>query len=623
MRVSTLILLVLVIALGLYIRFFERHRDPTERKREIARRVLRINPSRITAIRVTQPELQYTLEKREEEWRLVSPVDARADAGVITRLLDTIEWLERGDVIRGREWRNKGMTLADFGLEDPRARIHLKSPDKEWTLLLGRDTPVAGNMFIKELNDASIFVVPTNLLADLPASIDALRDRRIFLGFPGDVTRIDLRRREGVLSLARSDIGSWRMQQPWNSRAASTAVRDLLDQLFTSRIVDFIAETIDAAPLYGLDEPLAQASVTGDRRYGEQTLLIGKPTLTDSNFLYATRSGENRVFTVPRSLLDALQTRAEILRDRRVLTMTAYEIAAIRIEEGERSILLAKDESGAWEIREPIRARADANRIQNAIAEWAGLRIESFIDNFSTNLAAWGLEPPARRLVFSRRMPADAASSKTAADDDQIVLVSTSAPSNGLVTALLAHENTLVRIQESALASLPFDVFAFRSLEILNMDVASVRSLTRQENRVEETIVRDSPTNDFRAAVPGTLLDPEQVKSTLETLSSLRAVRFVAASDDLASYGLEPPHAQLTIGVAGELAPVRTLVIGREAPDGVYAALRGGDAIFVLSRETTDKLLRPLYQPPRPTADRRPASAQPERPAEPLIPPNG
>ncbi|MCS6771360.1 MAG: DUF4340 domain-containing protein [Kiritimatiellae bacterium] len=598
MRLSTLILLALVIALGLYIRFFEQHRDPTDRKREIARRVLRMNPARITIIRVTRPDLQVTLERRDDEWRLVSPVESRADAGAVTRLLDTIELLERGDVIRGREWRNKGMTLADFGLDDPRARIELRSAEKSWTLLVGRDTPVGGTMFIKDENDTSIFVVSTNLLADLPSTVDSLRDKRVFLGFPGDVTRLDLRRREGMLSLTKTDAGTWRMQQPWSGRAAPASVRDLLDQLFTARIVEFIAESFDAAPLYGLDEPSAQASVTGHRRYGEQTLLLGKSPPGDSNVVYATRAGEPRVFTVPRSLLDALQVRAESLRDRRALTFTSYEISSIRIEEGERAILLARDESsGAWELREPVRARADENRIQNALAEWTGLRIEAFIDGADTNYSAWGLAPPARRLVFSRRSsPAESASPRVSSEDDQVVLLSTHAPSNGLITALLAHEQSLIRIQASAAEALPFDPFIYRHPVVLSFDTTTVRILSLAVAHLEQSVLRDAPTNEFRSATQGAAPDPEQVRTALSTLASLRATRFVGPMSDLTVYGLDPPRATLTIGFEGELAPVRALLIGRDSEDGVFAALRGGDAIFVIPADVRDKLLKPLYK---------------------------
>lgn len=596
MRASTLILLIAVVALGLYIRFYERHQDATDRKREIARRVLRINPTRINTLRVTQPDLQFTAERRDREWRLTSPVNARADAGAIARIIDAIELLERSDLIRGREWRKKGMTLADFGLEVPRARITLASTEKEWTLLIGRDTAAGGNLYLKEAHDSSVFIVSTNLLSDLPTSLNALRDRRVFLGFPGEVTRIDLRRREGLLSLARTEVGNWRIQQPWTGRAAGAGVQDLLDQLFTARIADFIAESFDAAPLYGLDEPAAQAAVTGDRRYGEQVLLIGKPVAGDTNLVYATRVGEGTVFAIPRSVLDLLQTRAEPLRDRRVLTLPAYDIARMRVEEGERALELARDEAGGWEIREPIRAKANDARIQNVLAEWTGLRIESFADPGETNLVALGFNPPLRQITFSRR-PAGAA------EDDAVIQFSTLTPSNDLILARLAHENVVIRLRADTADSIPLSALAFRHLEAIQVDAANVRTLSIIRNGREESVLRDTVTNEFRAGTPGMVIDADHVRAVIDTLAALRATAYVAPAEDASAFGLDAPAAQLTVGIQGGLAPVRTLLIGRETEEGVHAMLRGGDAVFLIPHATRDKLLLPLYKSSRTTKE--------------------
>lgn len=595
MRASTLILLIAVVALGLYIRFFERHQDATDRKREIARRVLRINPSRIQTLRVVRPDLQFTAVRRDHEWRLTSPVNARADAGSISRIIDAVELLERSDLIRGREWRKKGMTLADFGLDEPRARIMLASADKEWTLLIGRDTVAGGNLYLKEANDSSIFIASTNLLSDLPRSLDALRDRRAFLGFPGEVTRLDLRRRDGLLTLARTDVGNWRMLQPWVGRATSAGVQDLLDQLFTARIAEFIAESFDAAPLYGLDEPAAQVLVTGDRRYGEQVLQIGKPVVGDTNLVYATRAGEGTVFAVPRALLETLQIKADTLRDRRVITVPIYDIARVRVEEGERVLELTRDETGGWEIREPVRNKANAERIQAALAEWTGMRIESFVEPSETNLVALGLDPPACRLIFSRRL--------TAAEDDVDIQFSTLPPSNGLALALLANEKTYVRLRASAVDAFPLSSLAFRHPEAIAIDTNALRSLTIFRNGREESVLRDTATNEFRAATPGAVLDTENVLAVIETLASLRAIEYVAIADEAARYGLVAPAAQVTVGIQGGLAPVRTLLIGTDREEGVHAMLRGGDAIFLIPHATRDKLLLPLYKSTRTMKD--------------------
>lgn len=620
MRTSTWLLLIAVLATGLYIGLLDRKKDSTDRKRAIARRVLRIDPARITSVRVIRPTLQFVAEKRGDQWRLTSPVAARADNGVIARLIDTIELLDRSDVIRGRDQRRQGLTLADFGLDDPRARIVLGSAEKEWTLLIGRDTPVGGNLFLKEAGDSSVFVAPTNLLADLPATIDALRDRRLFLGLPAEVNRLDLRRPEGLLNLVRVDVGNWRMQQPWSGRAASAAVQEILDQLFTARIVDFVAESFDAAPLYGLDEPTAQATVTGERGMGEQALLLGKPVDRNTNLVYATMQGEGNVFTVNRSLLDALQVKADALRDRRLLTMPIFDITTVRIEEDERTILLARNaETGQWEMLEPARQGVDEPAIQSALSEWAGARIESFLDGAGTNAPPPGVEKPARRITFARRALAVSTNAAPVAvhpDDEATLLVFS--PTSEWTLVKWSHETAAALIDPGVLDTLPADPLYYRSREVLNLDTAAVQSLTLTIDGREESVLRAGE-NSFTAA-GSTAVDAEALARTLETLASLRARAYVADGvENLTAYGLAEPRAQLVIGLQGgaAAAPTRTLWIGADTPEGgCYAMIRGGDVVFTLDASTRDKLLASLYKS-APPAKEKPIAPTSHEPIEP------
>lgn len=621
MRTSTWLLFIAVLATGLYIGLLDRKKDSTDRKRAIARRVLRIDPTRINSLRVLQPDLQFAAEKRGDQWQLTSPMSARADNGVIARLIDTIELLERSDVIRGREQRRQGLTLADFGLDDPRTRIVLGSAEKEWTLLVGRDTPVGGQLFLKEARDSSVFVAPTNLLADLPASIDALRDRRLFIGLPGDVNRLDLRRPEGLLNLARVDVGNWRIQQPWSGRAASGPVRDILDQLFTARVVDFVAESFDAAPLYGLDEPTAQAIVTGDRRMGEQVLLLGKPVDRNTNLVYATMQGKSAVYTVNRTLLDALQVKAETLRDRRLLTLPVFDIASIRIEEGERSILLNRSADGSgWELLAPVQQKANEQLIQSALAEWSGARIESFLDRTGTNALPPGMETPVGRITFSRRPLAtttNGAASAANPDEEAVLLIFEQGERANRTLVKWAHEELPVTIARAVLDALPASPLYYRSPEVLTLDPDAVRSLSRSVDGREESVIRDG-TNQYRAAAGSAVVDMEHVQRTLDTLAVLRAKTHVAAAaDNLPAYGLAEPRAQLLVGIQGGAAPTRTLWIGGEDPDGnAYAMIRGGDVVFTLDPSVRDILLAPLYKSAEPAKENPVVPSSPE-PIEP------
>jgi hypothetical protein len=588
---TTLTLLVAVLALGSYVWFVERKADSTDRRQELARRALRFDPDKVKSVRIVTDRLQAVVEKQGDQWRLTSPMLARADAGEVSRILDNLELLDRGDVITSRQQRKRQLALSDFGLDQPRARIVLDEGDRELTLLIGRDTPLGGNLFIKEASDSSVLTASTNLLADLPASVAALRDRRLFLGFPGESTRLDLKRRDGLLQLARDPSATWRVQKPFVGRAAYDAVQDLLDALYAARAADFVADSFAAASLYGLDEPAAQITIVGDPKYGEQVLLLGKPIEGRPDQVYATVQGTETVIAVDQKLLAAVAVKAEDLRDHRLLTLPAYDIGYIEVREGERSLKLARQEDGVWSLTEPRQFQAHDERVQAILSEWTGLRVETFLDQPGTNLAALGFAPPARRITFARRAPA-------AGDEATTLLVSSQAADAGLITVQLLGEETLYRVRDDGLRALPMDPLYYRDLAVLQLDPASVRSVTVQAEGREQGAMRDAPTNGFRAAVAGAELAAPAVDALVAAASRLQAVAYVEENPvDLAAYGLDAPEAVVTLGLTGEGAISKSILLGAEASPGtVYALVRGLDVVFTLDKAVRDKFRQPLYK---------------------------
>ena len=618
---TTLLLLIAVLLLGGYIALVERQSELQDRRQERARRALRFDPARVSGLRLATAHLQVALEKETGAWRLVQPVRARADAGEVARILETLEQLVRSDIITGREQREQNLSLEDFGFTQPRARISLREGGRDMTLLIGRDTPLGGNMFVKVETENSVFVASTNLMAILPAQVADLRERQLFQGLPGEVARLDIRRADGLLQLARTDQGVWRMQKPYAGRASFAGVQELLNHLFEIRVVDFVADTIAAASLYGLDEPVAQVTLAGGRAQGEQVLRLGRPVESRPQEIYATLEGFEHVFSVPATLLDTLAARASELRDRRLLTLPAHDIGYIRMEEEEHAIGLARADDSTWSAQEPRQFKVSSARMQAVLSEWTGLRIETFIDNPGTNLAKWGLSPPARRITFARRAPAPAAAPVAAPapaqvaaatavpatahpDDSVTVLVAREEiPDPNLVLVKLANEEPLYRVSRDGLAVLPMDSLYFRDPVILALEGGDIRSLSRSVNGEQQTVERTSATTEFKA-MAGQAVDTAGVSNVLAALQQVSAQDFVVEDPEvLETWGLAQPRAALSIGLSGQGALGKAIIIGDDAgPDTVFAMLRGQGLVFTLPKRVRDHLLSNLYQQKTETA---------------------
>ena len=597
---TTFILLAAVLGLGSYIYVVERKLDQQDRRQEKARRALRFDPDQVSGLRLSTSDLQLALEKKDTDWRMVQPFQARADAGEVAGILDELEMLVRSDVITGREQRKQNLTPSDFGFAQPRARITLRENGQELTLLIGRDAPLGGTMFLKLESEQSIFAASTNLWNVLPRSPSDLRERQVFLGPPAEFARLEIRQPDGLTQLTRTDQGAWRLQKPVVGRAAYATIQSILNSLMEVRAVDFVAESIAASSLYGLDEPQAQITLAGSRAYGDQVLRIGRSVEGRTNELYAAQEGSESIFTISSDLLPALEFNATDLRDRRLITLSAYDIGYIRTTEGERNIALVRDDKGDWTVREPRQFTADGNKVLALLAEWTGLRIESFIENSGTNLVAWGLDKPVRQITFARKEPAssDRKAATTAQEDDSVtVLVARSEKSSqDLILVKLANEETLYEIKRDALATLPMQPLFYRDPVALAINPDEIRRLTLTTASGEQTVERASATNSFQAS-SAVKVDDAAIARTLAALKQVNAIDYVAEEpESLDMWGLATPRATLTIGLSGQGALGKSVILGEDAgPGSVFAMVRGQGLVFTLSKELRDQLLTPLY----------------------------
>jgi hypothetical protein len=158
------------------------------------------------------------------------------------------------------------------------------------------------------------------------------------------------------------------------------------------------------------------------------------------------------------------------------------------------------------------------------------------------------------------------------------------------------------------------DPLSFRDRTLLAVPPDDVVRIVSIRNGASQTVLRES---DGRwAPAPGQTgrVDEAAVADILFATADLRAVSLENRDmGQKAAYGLEPPSAVLTLGLAGEAGIRKTVYLGfRARTVGLYAMIQGHDVVFVLDPSTADALSRNLFvtEPPGetpPTSDQESA----------------
>ena len=598
---TTLLLLAAVLVLGAFIAFFERKTDSTGVREELARKVLRVNPESVSYLLFESTNLVVECAKEDGTWMMLRPVRARADADEIDRILSGLRDLPRGEIITPEEQKARGITPAQYGLDQPRARVTWGDNLRRRTLLVGRDAPLGGAVYVREDPGADIVATGTNLVSLIPASSVGVRDHAVFHGAFEKVRRLEISGSDGFVRAVRTDRGRWLIQQPIEARAAPIVIQGILDNLFNLRVEDFVADSGASPVAYGLDDPAIKVTVGLGDKDGDTTLLVGNLCPTNPARVYAKLKGSDSIIAVATNVLAGLRTGISGLRDQRLMTMSTYDFSYFRAQQGEHVIELRKDDTNGWQVVQPKPWAADDPQVRNMLASWAGASVIGFIDHAATNLAAWGLEPPAQVLRFARRAPTnELARVGVPGDDEVVVRVSSQRQNPGRVIVKLDHEDALYEILSDVLDTVSYDPLNYRSREVLRLNADDVTRITRTRGGAEESIERSAadvflPAQPYRAVV-----DQDAIKDVLMTVSHLRAARFVADDPkNLAEFGLKPPQATLTLGLRGESGIGRAILFGAEAgSEGIYAMLRGQDVVFVLDPLSQKKLLQELSAVP-------------------------
>ncbi len=608
LKTTFFLLLALVLAASVYW-LVDREREGSEPP-AAEKTLLAIEPEKITYVSFFREGEFIECVNDRGQWMLQKPVAARADSACMDRILAGFEMLPRGEMISAAQRQARGLTLEDYGLAKPRARIVLGSGAKRILLAVGGEASLKNAVYVRLDQDDLVVATSTNLLEIMPRGADALRDPSLLAGAPAFVQRLEIKRADGPLVQLAKEGAEWVIHKPVLARADWMKVSRLLDQVFALTVSRFVMDRMGDPAAYGLDdeEAVLQLGIWQADDKTEARLAFGKKADERGGAVYAARLDLGALVTVGRDRLEALLAAAADLRDSRLYFMAPETMGSIRIEEGERALEFRKGADSAWWIVEPRQWKADGRAMADLISRLNTFRFDPVAEG--TNGAAVESEAPAYVLrvaggyaagggatqgVALAAAPPPAASGERA---KRALMISALRPGQEFVLARFEGEAPVYRISASAVSTLSLDPLSYRDSAVLALDPSLIRRITLRKDGGEQ-IVEQAETGLWQPAAPaGGELQRGALSDLLARTAELKALRFERGdSRNLAVYGLSEGRAVLTFSLTGEGGVQKVIVFGDPSEDlGVYAMVQGQDLVFVLEKTLADGLRRDLVR---------------------------
>ncbi|MEI7879651.1 MAG: DUF4340 domain-containing protein [bacterium] len=609
----TIWLFILVVVTGFFVLVSVRKSDSPSRALPSDVPLLHFNPEAITRLALTVGEISIECVRREGQWFLSRPMEARADEARIRRIIEALANSRIRESLSPERLVQRRLTAASFGLEVPRVRLSVGNEMRVDEILFGDESPLGDLVYLRFKEGSDVLGATCKFSDILPIDFDSIRDRSVFPASLKRVIRLELKYPGVFLQLALRD-GQWRIQQPMDARADNLQVEQLLQSLMALKIVSFGAAEAPSDPaVYGLstDEAVMQISLTSEGGRAPLVLTVGKVRQDLPALIYAKVSDVASICSINREVLALQSVKAESLRDRRLCNADPAAIVSIMLREGDSKLVLEKNTETGWVILEPFRFKADAQAVGGLIRAICSLKSTETSGAGATNTPGGAFSALPCRLAVSTVLP-----SMMATNQPQLSALDGTSWSYRFSVPVLSESNSLVYCEEgksiteiqpqelrrvwpkSPQGLSLGDPRPYMDCRMLEMASDQVRRITLTRNGREETVTVGNDGVWLADSPPDGQIVKGAIPALLNLASSLRGERIESMNaTNLLVYGIDESSTRVTFGLTGTSGIQKTVLIGGACgTNGVYTMIQGQDVVFVIKKEMAQALSRPLVE---------------------------
>jgi hypothetical protein len=598
---ATLALLIVTAGVFTYLFLVERNAPNTADAAREAQNVLNFSRDKITGITIQNGDDKIDIRRHDDKWRLETPIKDQADAAAVNNLLGDLENWQKDATISAKEMEADKSKIADFGLAQPKLRLKLSGEKAPPEILFGKEAALEGKMYVRFANSKETFLVNQSIRKAIDKKPEDFRDRKLTDLIMAQVVRAVLKTPAGEMELQKKG-DHWEIVKPLHTRADDQKVGDLIAQVTTARIQQFVADDKGDLHPFGLAEPRGSITLfTQDDKPGAagQILQIGSAPEKEKDQVYVRFASRGFVYTLPKKIEEMLNAKPDDLRDRHLVRIDTKILDRITIDAGGKgkTVLARKNEN--WTIASRNNAPANSTEVQRLIDRMQNEQVTKFVENVASNLANYGLDKPELTLTFSSYASENTAETK--AGEEPFASVAFGKVEGDNVYARVGDEPFIVTVRRALLDQIWTDPSQWQDLSVFNFKPEQIHRVTIKTDKELELI--RGPNNQWKWAKDSGPINQPNVQSILNALSTLHAERWIGGT--LPGHGLDKPQLVATFTTSPDDKATHKLSVGGNAPNGNwFAKVDEREGTFTISAADLNTLKLPLVgqESPTPTA---------------------
>ena len=585
---TTLVLAAIVLGVLAYLKFFEVKQPSTGEAKRQAQNVVNFDRNKISSIVIQNGDEKIEMQRRDNKWRLEAPIKDQADSSLIESLLSDLENWQKDGTISAKEIETDQSKLNEYGVNRPKLRLKLIGQDRPPAILFGKDAALEGKMYVRFENSKETFLAGQSVKKDIDKKSEEFRDRKLTGLITAQVTRVTLKTPAGEMELQKKG-DHWDIVKPLRARGDDQKIADLIAQITTARIQQFVADDHGDLHGYGLAEPRGTLTLyTQDDKQG-QLLQIGGVPEKEKDQRYVRFAPRGFVYTVPKKIEEILSTKPDDLRDRQLVRVDTNILDRITIAPADKTKILLARKGENWTIASLNNTPANSSEIRRLIDTLQNERVTKFVEDVGSNLAKYGLDQPQLQLTFSSFASENTAETK--AGEQPFATIAFGKVDGDNVYARLADEPFVVAVRRGLVDQIFTDPLQWEELSIFKFKPEQIHRFSIATDK-ELWMERDEK-KQWRWLKGSGEINQANVQSLISALANLHAVRWLGTT--ASRHGLDRPQLTLTFMYGPESKDSSTLTVGSRTEDGMWSAhVDGREGTFVISNSDLNALKLPL-----------------------------
>ncbi len=364
-----LVLTLVVVAVGAFIFFYERHLPTSEQVKERSDKVLAsIKRDDVVGLDITNSHGSFQLEKQDDHWRLVKPIQFAADDTAVGSLLTALSGLKIDRSLAPGE-----VKPAEYKLDKPEMSVVLRTKNGGKTKLdVGGKAALGSNRAVS-LGDGRILLCPGYFTSDLDKPLDGWRSHKVVNLFADQVASLEVKRPTGRVQAVRKGE-HWELLEPVKDLADRDQVRNVISDLNELKVQEFLDAGSDLAKL-GLDHPRYDVTLVRTEGKGPVELDFGVIKEVDGKRRVACRRDGKDLFWVSDQAEVALGKAPVLWRSKKVYPFDAWDVEEASFTDGKNQVDLKRD-AGVWKLADGKDANSTA--ALGRLSKLSGLEAEAF-----------------------------------------------------------------------------------------------------------------------------------------------------------------------------------------------------------------------------------------------------